>query len=264
MFSHNKIYLFIFLIIFCTAIHGMQYPRPLAGEPRIKVMNYDSNAIHYYTGFYGYQSSIVFDLNETISTISMGDSTGWQLIPQGNRLFLKPITSAAETNATIITNMRIYHFEMHAKESDSMSNADLAYELRFLYSENNNPSMNYATTIIPDIADNDNNLNFNYSISGSDKIAPIMAFDDGEFTYLKFRNINVEMPAIFDVDARGNESIINYKSVDDYIVIERVSSLFTLRAGNEITCLFNENIPFIKEEVRKRKKGILQRNKNKV
>uniref|UniRef100_A0A2C9LGC5 Conjugal transfer protein TrbG n=1 Tax=Biomphalaria glabrata TaxID=6526 RepID=A0A2C9LGC5_BIOGL len=135
-----------------------------------------------------------------------------------------------------------------------MSNADLAYELRFLYAENSNPSMNYATTIIPDITDNNNDLNFNYSISGSDKIAPIMAFDDGEFTYLKFRTINVEMPAIFDVDARGNESIINYKSVDDYIVIERVSSLFTLRAGNEITCLFNENIPFIKEEVRKRKK----------
>lgn len=254
--------LFIVIVLFIVPAMGVQYPRPMAGDPRIKVINYDPNGIHYYTGFFGYQSSILFDPNETISTISMGISTGWQLIPQGNRLFLKPLNQNAETNATILTNRRIYHFELHAKEATGLEDPQLSYETRFLYFNDFGYSRNYASTIIPDITEADN-LNFNYTISGSEKIAPIMVFDDGEFTYLRFKSVNAELPAIFEVDNQGYESIINYKSVEDYIVIERVSPVFTLRAGTEIGCLFNEEMPFHKKEVRKRKRGILQK-KDKV
>ncbi|CAK8163352.1 type IV secretion system protein VirB9 [Candidatus Xenohaliotis californiensis] len=250
------------LFLYANFALATQHPRPMAGEPRIKVINYNSNAIHYYLGFYGYQSSILFNIDETISTISMGNSTGWQLIPQNNRLFLKPLNANAETNATIITNRRIYHFELHAEEASSVNDPKLSYETRFLYLENTGitGTRNYASTSIPDITET-NNLNFNYTISGSEKISPTMVFDDGEFTYLRFKSINAELPAIFEVDNQGYESIINYKSIDDYIVIERVSAVFTLRAGSEVACLFNETIPFHKKEVKKRKKGILQKRR---
>lgn len=255
--------LLYFFLVVCYAFSAisMQYPRPMAGEQRIKVINYDPNAIHYYVGFYGYQSSILFDQSETISTISMGNSTGWQLVPQGNRLFLKPLNENAVTNATIITNRRIYHFELHAKEASGLEEPELAYEVRFLYLENAAASAaarNYASTIIPDITEA-NNLNFNYTISGSEKIAPLMVFDDGEFTYLRFKSTNSEIPAVFEVDNQGYESVINFKSIDDYIVIERTSAVFTLRAGSEVACLFNEEIPFQKKVIKKRKKGILQK-----
>ena len=48
------------------------------------------------------------------------------------------------------------------------------------------------------------------------------------------------VPAFFMVDSRGEESLVNYRTVGDYIVIERVANRFTLRHGADIVCVFNE------------------------
>ncbi|TVS94638.1 P-type conjugative transfer protein VirB9, partial [Wolbachia pipientis] len=53
--------LFVALLFFCGGYAlAKQEPRPIAGDNHIKVMNYNPQAIHKYTGFYGYQSSILF------------------------------------------------------------------------------------------------------------------------------------------------------------------------------------------------------------
>lgn len=48
------------------------------------------------------------------------------------------------------------------------------------------------------------------------------------------------------VDSAGYESLVNFRTVDNYLIIERVSSVFTLRNGSSTVCLFNETIPFKK------------------
>jgi len=82
--------------------------------------------------------------------------------------------------------------------------------------------------------------NFSYTIAGSEDVAPIRIFDDGEFTYFEFRDKNAEVPAFYNVDAKGNEALINYRTRGDYIVVERVARRFTLRHGIDIVCVFNE------------------------
>ncbi|MBV0900066.1 MAG: P-type conjugative transfer protein VirB9 [Wolbachia endosymbiont of Fragariocoptes setiger] len=252
--------LFTVLILLCNSLWAKQEPRSIAGEDHIKVINYNPQAIHKYTGFYGYQSSIVFEPGEVIQNLSMGDSTGWQLLPQANRLFIKPIDDIADTNATIITNKRTYYFELHAEEAKGLDDPRLAYEVRFFYPlfnsdeiyTNSNGDIFEQTshTIIPDLSDVEiarKGINFNYAISharGSDSIVPTKVFDDGKFTYLQFNKINSDFPAIFIVDSKGYESLVNFRTVDDYLIIERVGSVFTLRNGSNVVCLFNEKIPF--------------------
>ena len=98
-----------------------------------------------------------------------------------------------------------------------------------------------------------NFLNFNYTIAGNKTISPLEIFDDGEFTYIRFKDINADMPAIFEVLPDGNETLINYRKKEGYIIIEKVTSIYTLRFGPQIACIFNETMPLERIETKKDK-----------
>lgn len=222
---------------------ALRESQPIQLDHRIHVITYQPDEVYKFTGHYRYQSSIEFGQGEEIRTISMGDSTAWMLNPTGNLLFLKPVENDATTNMTIITNMRTYLFELHAKETDDISDKNLVFTMRFIYPDSDSvETVQHVTDSVPtpDLEDDRNKYNFNYTIAGSDEVAPIRIFDDGEFTYFQFRDKNADVPAFFLVDKKGNEAIINYRTRGDYIVVERVAGRFTLRHGLEVTCVFNE------------------------
>ncbi|WP_249549015.1 P-type conjugative transfer protein VirB9 [Anaplasma phagocytophilum] len=269
----SALLIFVVVLLYSSAGFSKQEPRSIAADDHIKTLNYNPQSVHKYTGFYGYQSSILFEAGETISTVSMGDSTGWQLVPQGNRLFIKPVADNANTNVTILTNRRVYYFELHAEEASGLDDPRLAYEVRFVY-----PSLegniggsvsavggdvllpSYQTGV-PDLRNPDvakKGLNFNYTVShtpGSEDIVPLRVFDDGKFTYMQFSGVNGDLPSVFNVDAQGYESLINFRMVGDYVVIERTSRAFTLRYGSSTACIFNEKraFPIVKNAERRRK-----------
>jgi type IV secretion system protein VirB9 len=223
--------------------YALRKPRPTPIDSRIQIINYNPDDVFQYTGFYMYQSSIEFAADETIDTISMGDTTAWQIVPAGRRMFLKPVEQDATTNMTVLTNKRTYHFELHAKEAEDIHDPDMVFMVRFLYAQDSQvtmPPQQTASISAPDLSDPEL-YNFHYTISGSEAIAPLRIFDDGEFTYFQFRNKNAEVPAFFLVDSDGREGIVNYHMAGDYIAIERVAERFTLRNGSDITCVFNEN-----------------------
>ena len=93
----------------------------------------------------------------------------------------------------------------------------------------------------PDLRDL-SKYNFNYQYTGEKSIAPSKVCDNGQFTYFQFSNKNSEIPAIFNVDADGFESLVNYRVSADYVIVERVGAQFTLRNGSEIVCVYNINL----------------------
>ncbi len=264
----NKIIkaLILVIVLLSNAYAREELMRPLSVNPHIKLINYSKDHIHVYVGFYGYESTIVFEQDESITQILMGVSTGWQLQNLGNRLGLKPIEDNADTNATIFTNKRIYHFKFHAKEATSINDPEIAYEVRFQYPSRDITTFNssgyddataggvsdHDSSEIPDIS-TATNLNFNYKVSGSDSIKPIKAFDDGNFTYLEFSHANAELPAIFLVDSEGNEALINFRVRGNNIIIERVAEHFTLRNGEDTVCLINKQHSVTKNKKKRRK-----------
>ncbi len=224
---------------------ALQLPRSIATDSRIKTVRYNPNEIYKYTGYYRYQSVVEFGEEEEIQTVSIGDSVAWQLTPQGNKLFIKPVEQDALTNMTVITTRGMYHFELHAEMTDNIRDKGLIFVLKFIYPDDDGGVADFGSGGVPDFTDPEiyQKLNFKYSIAGTEFNAPIRVFDDGEFTYFQFRNKNAEVPAFYYVDPDGSEGIINYRTKGDYIVIERVSPAFTLRNGPYVHCVFNENLP---------------------
>lgn len=256
---------------------------PIPSDSRIRNIVYKPDTVFAYTGYYGYQARIDLDPSEEIYTISLGDSSRWMLNPVGHRLFLKPIEFDATTNMTIITDKRIYYFELYAEEAQGINDPNLVWATRFVYNdvtgdaidagymefnyndENNidkaltpensdiiSPSTNtndsiYTKGEVPDPVTNADILNLNYSIKGMPSISPIEVFDDGQFTYMKFSDSsNAPLPAIFIVMPDRQESLVNFRVKSGYIIVETVASQFSLRYGDRIVCVYNEEKPLEK------------------
>lgn len=229
-------------------------PRPIAGDPRLRTLVYSPDDVFRYVGFLGYQANIEFAYDEEIENISMGDSTSWQIIPEGRRIFLKPTENSDATNMTVLTNRRIYQFEMHIKEVETINDPDMIFAVRFIYPDDGNQSSILqfgGQTSGVDIDLSSGKYNFHYKINGANSISPLMIFDDGEFTYFKFKDKNAEVPAFFLVDSDGQEALVNYRVAGEYIVVERVTSQFTLRNGSDVVCVFNEMMPLEKSSTRR-------------
>ncbi len=224
----------------------VQLPRVIGAEKRFRAYVYNPNDVYRYVGHYLSQAYLEFEADEKVQTISMGDTTAWQTVVMDNKLFLKPIANYPETNMTVLTNKRTYHFELDAVEVGSVINDDVLFYVKFIYPETDDKNIVIFNTVknrddMPDLSDL-NKYNFNYEFSGSNRIAPIKVFDDGEFTYLEFEDKNGELPAIFAVNSDGYERLVNFRIVDNYIVIEQVTSQLTLRNGADIVCVYNNGL----------------------
>ncbi len=225
---------------------GSQMPRFLGTEKKFRSFLYNPNEVYRYIGHYTYQGFIEFEQGETIGTISMGNPSLWLFESLGNRLFLKPVgEDGSETNMTVITTKRVYHFELMAREAKGIADKNLIFVVKFVYPDEKEKNIvEFAKTNLsdePDLRDL-SKYNFNYQYTGEKNIAPSKVFDNGQFTYFQFSNKNSEIPAIFNVDADGFESLVNYRVSADYVIVERVGAQFTLRNGSEIVCVYNINL----------------------
>lgn len=224
---------YIFFIVGCLFIgnvYAEQNPRSVAADPRVKVVNYDPSNVVVVHGRYGYQTQIVFAPNETIQNVSIGDSLAWQAIPVGNNLFIKPVV-ASSTNMTVLTNANSYSFQLNTD-----NNIRPTYKLQFVY-----PAGGFDQTGVANAVGNfdPSQLNWKYSFTGQRELAPIAAFDNGQFTYFKFRK-NAVIPAIFIVDRKMKEALVNYHLQGEYVVINSVAPQFTFRNGNYVTSVYND------------------------
>lgn len=233
---------FLLLLVANNAI-AAQFPHYLGTEKKFRSYIYNPNDVYRYVGHYTYQGFVEFEEGETVGTISMGNPSLWLFETLGNRLFLKPVgEDNSETNMTVITNRRVYHFELMAKEAKGITDKDLIFVAKFVYPDEKDKNLVSFPKIPqsdePDLRDL-SPYNFNYQYTGDPAIAPTKVFDNGEFTYFQFAKKNAEIPAIFSVDSEGFESLVNFRAAGSYIIVERVAAQFTLRNGDEIVCVYN-------------------------
>ena len=241
-----RIIILMFLSVIPLVSEAAQQPRFLGTERKFRSYVYNPNDVYLYLGHYTYQGFIEFEAGETISTISMGDPSLWMFEHLGNRLFLKPVgEDNSETNMTVITNKKIYHFELMAKEAKGINDKDLIFVAKFVYPDEKDKNIvefpKADKSDEPDMHDL-SIYNFSYQYTGEPSIAPLKVFDNGEFTYFQFPKKSAEIPAIFTVDAAGFESLVNFRSAGQYIIVERVAPQFTLRSGSDIVCVYNSTM----------------------
>lgn len=122
-----------FLLIFSFNAFSFEEDLPITRDTRIKTYVYNPSEVYLLILHHGFQSHVEFSQGETVETISLGESYAWKITPMGNRLFLRPLEKNMRTNMTIITNKRSYQFDIVSKELEEGEEADLVYQVKFIY-----------------------------------------------------------------------------------------------------------------------------------
>ncbi len=235
----------LLMLLWPFAVHAELVARPGRLDPRIRSLPYSAEQVFLVTGTYGLVTTILFGADEEITQVVAGDTISWQILTSADRrsLTLKPMEKDAATNLSVVTTKRTYSFDLRVNDTKAMQNQ--TFKLRFTYPED--AGLKGTAELWKQAQDAQLNpniknirrgkVNYDYGFKGSDGAKPLWVFDDGLKTFMKFTG---DIPAIFIVDGRRRESLVNYRREADYIVIDKVSRQWTLRFGTESeTCLFN-------------------------
>ena len=220
-------------------------PVPGADDPRIASVVYRATDVVELEGHFGYSTAIRFGKSERIQNVAVGDPEGWQTQPNADRniLFVKPLLEDADTNMTVVTSERTYHFALSAADPESDTPV---FELSFRVPEPPRPRapavrgpdarQRSAAPVVPSPVAPGSNTD--YGFKGDADLAPTAIFDDGRFTYIRFA-AGTDLPAVFGVDAEHKESILNTHRRGEFTVVESVPRQITLRLGDRKACVFN-------------------------
>lgn len=251
-----KLLLLIALLVPTLALAELT-PNKGPYDPRVRVVDYNSMNVVKLSTFYGVSTHIQFADGETIKDVAVGDDQAWKVVPRGNHLFIKPQATQADTNVTVVTDLRTYQFALvvqprPVKDSTAWADPNLIFSLTFRYPDDEaakvaaNAKKEALKSRLGEVKSKLSDAkkegqNFDYWVAGSEEISPTAARDDGRFIFLTFSN-NRDMPAVYSVDAAGDEALINTNVIDgNTIVIQRLVARLILRKGNAVASVINKS-----------------------
>lgn len=207
-------------------------PISLPVDPRIKRFVYDENTVYRLDVHMRFITSVQFAPGEFIESIQIGDSASWQILrlDRGDVISIKPLIERAHTNMTVMTDRRVYTFELRAQRPGASS--ALNFRIGFAYPADDlmefNASGGGSGRAGP--------LFHNYLVAGDAPFQPVEVFDDSRQTTFRFAP-NTPRPAIFKVDETGAESIVNLRQAGDRVIVDGVSDRWTVRIGDAELCI---------------------------
>jgi type IV secretion system protein VirB9 len=210
-------------------------------DARIRLLVYDADEVYRLRGYVGYQIDLEFESGETFVGLGSGDLDSLTFAAQDNHLFVKPRAGGADTNITVLTTRRTYHFDYSSSERRAdPSLGDVIYVLRFVYpsqrSDRSAATIEHELTSAPQTRPH----NLSYGYRGSAQLKPVSVWDDGVQTRLRF-DAHEELPAIFVRNDDGSESLLNFTVDAGELVVHRVARQLTVRRGSLHGCILNEN-----------------------
>jgi type IV secretion system protein VirB9 len=179
-------------------------------------------------------TEIVLNGDETIARdgVGAGDTERWAIQPLNNRILVKPKEVGIATDLIVETNRRSYHFALRTRAPympqvafyypDDVKLADVARQsaLREAARQAADPPQTKP-------------LNFAYRIDGPNVAwKPLLAFDDGEHTYLQFpdNTMSSDMPTLM-IQNGNQQALVNYQVRGSYYVADRLFQKAALTAG---------------------------------
>jgi type IV secretion system protein VirB9 len=107
----------------------------------VRVVEYAAEQVVTLDATFGYAVAVQFDPGERLETVSVGNSLDWQLLPnkRANVLFVKPLHAARPTNMTVVTDTRIYHFELRSRRTLGARDRAIIFALKFDYPARHSP-----------------------------------------------------------------------------------------------------------------------------
>lgn len=220
---------------------ALEIPTSSRYDHRIRYVTYNQADVVQIDTVLGVATHIELEQGEEYVTHVFGDSASYAFTRKSNHIFIKPKAEQANTNLIVVTDRRSYKFRLEFKPS----RANATYELSFRYPDTQarvTREKLEASAVDEAFRVGPGGANLKYTMSGDLDIAPVNAWDNGRFTFFKFA-ANVDMPAIYMVDAEGKESLINTTAKgasNNIIMVQKVNPKFIIRLGNRALAVFNE------------------------
>ncbi|WAC59778.1 TrbG/VirB9 family P-type conjugative transfer protein [Brevundimonas sp. SL130] len=191
-------------------------------DPRIQTMPYDAGRVVPLRIAPRHQLTVIFGADERIENVAIGDSEAWQVTVnnRGDSLFLKSLQTGGATNMTVITDARVYSFELTPAANPGF---DVPYTLRFVYPER--PQADQTPPPTPGVG--------RYRLTGARGARPAAIDDDGVRTYIEWKP-QQPLPAVFSVDERGAETLLQGQTRDDRYVIDAVHPTILFRLDRQV------------------------------
>ncbi len=102
----------------------------LGSDPRIRTLIYGKNDVFKVNAVFGYQTVIELQEGEKIQTLAVGNPNIFKIVPSHSRIFIKAFQNGQHTNMTLISDKRMYQFEL-TSNADNVD--DIMYLVRFVY-----------------------------------------------------------------------------------------------------------------------------------
>jgi type IV secretion system protein VirB9 len=199
-------------------------PQPGDGDPRIQMVDYDAHQIVAIRAAAGYQVTIEFAADERIENVAVGDSGAWQATPnrRGDHVFVKLLRPEVATNMTVVTDVRVYLFDLVPLYGAS---PDMAYTVRFRYPT---PDAGAGEEVAEARM-----IEGRYRLSGDRALRPSGISDDGLHTYIEWPRDRA-LPAVYGVDSAGRESLVNGMMRGEIFVIDAVMPRLVFRIDQQV------------------------------
>ncbi len=220
---------------------ALDMPKHSKFDTRITYVRYNSADVVQLNTVVGVATHIMFEEDEYYVDHAFGDSDAYVMSHNGNHVFLKPKALGANTNLIIVTNKRSYNFRLSLREVDR---AGATYQIAFSYPDTiaKNRREAYEKKAIENGYNQSvKGYNLAYTMSGHTDIAPLNAWDNGRFTYLKFAP-NTDLPTVYMVDNDGKETIPVRNTVGTYnniIKLHNTAQKWILRSGKRVLAVYN-------------------------
>lgn len=184
----------------------------------------------------GFITDIKLSQNEVLKYVGGGDTTRWKIdtsttgsmADRVTHIFVKPTQRGISTNLIVNTDKRTYqlllvsgnHFNPMVSWITPKSDAEIYKEKKI---------KTYSTI-------NPRKLDFGYKVSNTDlKWSPAMVFSSENKTYLKMKPDikNTELPAFFILDDENKMTLVSYRFVKGYLVVDRLFDKAVLIQGKK-------------------------------
>jgi type IV secretion system protein VirB9 len=124
---------------FCFAAGAAEVPQVNGADHRVRTVAYDPTQVVVITGFFGYATGITFAKDETVKVPAAGYANAWDITIHGNFITVKPRDANPQTNLIIVTDKRVYNFDLRVKPLTNANAArynedkDQIFHLQFRY-----------------------------------------------------------------------------------------------------------------------------------
>jgi type IV secretion system protein VirB9 len=235
-----------------SALFAAQSPIKLSSDSRLEVVTYSESNVVPIHGTTLTSTQIAFSPEEYIKNVQNGDLGAWTASIDKNlpyMMFVKPTAYHSNTNMTVVTNKHTYFFELISNEAGQEDQSKATYSVKFIYPGDSLSEVEEEILSQEQLKETEisafahpADYHWNYSFHGDKSIVPLHVFDDGKFTYFELQP-GQAFPAVFAVkDRSGKESVVNYRKDGNYLIVQEVDPQFTLRTGEAVASIFNNDL----------------------